>query len=50
MHGSRWADELIPVRTKGNIMEIITNPVHLEANTLDKDLLNFMFNKYNSKI
>ncbi len=50
MYGSRWADELIPVRTKGNIMEIITNPVHLEANTLDKDLLNFMFNKYNSKI
>lgn len=45
MYGSRWADELIPVRTKGTILEIIKNPTHIEANTLDKDILEFMYNK-----
>ena len=45
MYGDRWSDELNPRRTRGDILEIITNPEHLETNTLDKDLLETIYNK-----
>lgn len=43
MYGSRWSDELVPERTRSSVLEIITNPKHIEANTLDKDLLMEMY-------
>jgi hypothetical protein len=45
MYGDRWSDELNPQRTRGDILEVITNEEHLEANTLDKDLLQEIYNK-----
>jgi hypothetical protein len=47
MYGDRWSDELNPERTRGMILEIIKNEEHISANTLDKDLLLFIYNKTN---
>lgn len=46
MYGDRWSDELQPERTRGDILEVIINEEHISANTLDKDLLIFIYNKF----
>jgi len=43
MYGSRWDNELVPERTRGSIMEVITNKEHKSANQLDVDLLKAIY-------
>lgn len=49
MYGDRWSDELNPFRTRGTLLEVITNKEHLEANVIDKDLLNYFYNLSNKQ-